>query len=97
MKTRFYLMATIAALAFLLGGRPALAQNDALNLTWGCTTGGGGSSSGGALTLQGSIGQYNAGQAAGGDLRLTGGFLVWERERINYNYTIYLPLLGRGM
>ena len=50
----------------------ATAQN--YDLTWFTIGGGGGSSSGGSYSLDGTIGQPDAGMLSGGDYTLEGGF-----------------------
>ena len=44
-------------------------------ITWSTIDGGGGTSTGGPYTLTGTIGQPDAGEMAGGDYKLSGGFL----------------------
>jgi hypothetical protein len=43
-------------------------------LAWSALTSGGGAGGGGALTLEGTLGQLAAGKASGGDFTLAGGF-----------------------
>lgn len=55
----------------LLASAPALAQP---SIPWSTIDGGGGTSSGGSFTLQGTIGQPDAGTMAGGSFSISGGF-----------------------
>jgi hypothetical protein len=66
-------LALIAALAWLLP-RDALAQGSGYQISW-TIDGGGGRSSAGGYSLQGTIGQWEAGSTLqAGSYRLTGGF-----------------------
>ncbi len=56
---------------FLLAAPTVFADYE---LTWSTIDGGGGTSSGGPYTLTGTIGQPDAGEMAGGDYMLAGGF-----------------------
>ena len=49
---------------------------DGYDLTWSTIDGGGGRSTGGTFTLEGTIGQPDAGLMTGGDYTLAGGFWV---------------------
>jgi hypothetical protein len=62
------LLLTITACATAL---PALAQ---YTLDWWTIDGGGGASTGGVYTVEGTVGQPEAGQLSGGAFALTGGF-----------------------
>ena len=57
------------------------------DLSWSSIDGGGGMSSDGTYTLNGSLGQPDAGALTGSSYTLTGGF--WG---IAAHYRIYLPL-----
>lgn len=59
------------------------------DVTWSSIDGGGGMSSDGIYTLNGSIGQPDAGTLAGTGYTLTGGF--WGGRTAQYR--IYLPLV----
>jgi hypothetical protein len=62
------------------------------DLTWSTIDNGGGASAGGGYTLNGTIGQPDAGTAlAGGGYTLVGGF--WGGARTPYR--VYLPLIVR--
>ena len=62
---------TSAALLVALAPSPALAQ---FQIDWYTIDGGGGSSAGGAFSLTGTIGQSDAGAAAGGGFECGSGF-----------------------
>lgn len=62
------------------------------DLSWWTVDGGGGTSTGGNLELTGTVGQPDAGAAAGGTLTLGGGF--WGA--IGSDYRIYLPAVSRS-
>ena len=53
----------------------ALAQTGALGVPWFSADGGGGTSAGGNFTLDGTIGQPDAGRLTGGDFEVEGGFI----------------------
>jgi hypothetical protein len=62
------------------------------DLTWSSIDGGGGSSSGGGYTLDGTIGQADAGSLSGGVYSLGGGF--WSGVPA-LTYSVYLPVVLR--
>jgi len=78
-------------LAFLVQGAP----ND-YAVPWWTVDGGDGTSqsAGGQYTLQGTIGQPDAGSSQGGDYSLEGGFWAGLREWIT-QFFIHLPLVLR--
>lgn len=59
------------------------------NLDWWTIDGGGGRATGAAYTLDGTIGQPDAGVLAGGDYGLSGGF--WSDGGGLPAYDVYLP------
>lgn len=70
----------------------ALAQSgNSYDLTWNTIDGGGGSSSGGSYSLDGTIGQADAGTLIYGGYTLNGGF--WSGARSQF--TVFLPLILR--
>ena len=74
MKRRTALLALVATL--LLCASPALAQPA---ITWSTIDCGGGTSTGGAFTLSGTIGQFDAAPpAAGGAFTVTGGYWTYK-------------------
>jgi hypothetical protein len=75
-------LVTLSALASSGGG---------FLLDWFTVDGGGGRSSGGVYTLNGTIGQPDAGVLAGGAYTLQGGF--WGG--IRGGYLLYLPTTNR--
>ena len=87
------LLAISAALlvAFLVQGAP-----NAFSISWWTVDGGGGisQSTGGEYTLQGTIGQADAGASQGGDYDLEGGFWAGLREWVT-QFFIHLPLVLR--
>ncbi len=64
-------------------------QADSFSILWWTVDGGGGASQGGPYALSGSIGQPDAGSAAGGNYLLTGGFWSGAFQ----DYRIYLPVI----
>jgi len=64
----------LVAIALLLVASTVLAHTDVFDLSWFTVDGGGGSSSGGPYTLNGTIGQPDAGTMSGGNYSLVGGF-----------------------
>lgn len=91
------------ALVLCLASTPVASQSNdgpstmlgaGYDLTWFTSDGGGGSSSGGVYTLDGTIGQPDAGMLSGGAYTLTGGF--WSGTAAA-GYRIYLPLVLKDM
>ena len=81
--------ALLAALA--LAAPPALGQSGGgYTLDWFTVDSGGGPSSGGALTLNATVAQPDAGVLAGGNYTLTGGF--WAGASSGPGH-LYLPLV----
>ena len=70
-----------------------LAAAGELSLSWWSVDGGGGQSIGGEYTLQGAIGQPEAGTIEGGDYSLTGGFWAGPSATGSPDWTNYLPLV----
>ena len=71
----------------------ALSGND---LSWWTVDGGGGGSSGGNYSLNGTIGQPDAGTLSGGSYTLTGGFWVGSSGSVAPGgHNVYLPLVRR--
>lgn len=62
------------------------------DLTWSSIDGGGGSSTGGVYTLNGTIGQTDAGSLSGGGYTLSGGFWVGAASVLMDQF-VYLPLV----
>ena len=82
--------------ALLPGGvAPARAQSGGeYDLTWSTVDGGGYTfSAGGDYALGGTTGQPDAGEMAGGNYSLSGGF--WAGADLGLPYTSYLPLVLR--
>lgn len=72
-RQRLGLILTLVLLLLVTGA--VLADTTAnFDLSWWTVDGGGGSSSGGAYSLEGTIGQYDAGGASGGAYALNGGY-----------------------
>ena len=65
----------ILCFAGVLVGLTASSLAQVYSIDWYSIDGGGGTSLGGGYTLTGTIGQADAGQLAGGDYELTGGFM----------------------
>ena len=74
----------------------ALAEPLGFNIEWWTVNGGGGvsKSTGGQYTLQGTIGQPDAGSLQGGEFVLEGGFWAGLREWVE-QFFIHLPLVLR--
>jgi hypothetical protein len=67
-------------------------SNVSYAIDWWTVDGGGGVSDGGEYTLQGTIGQPDAGSINGGDYTLDGGF--WVESILDFlEYLIHLPLV----
>ena len=64
----------------------------AYEVNWWDVSGGGGSSSGGAYTLNGTIGQPDAGDMQGGPYAISGGF--WAGSTAGYE--VFLPIVTRN-
>jgi hypothetical protein len=90
MKTTIIVITFLLALfAFTI---LALASNGGYEIAWFTMDAGGGRSAGGDYTLNGTIGQPEAGSpTSGGDYTLTGGF--WPGLTVHPR--IYLPLVQR--
>jgi hypothetical protein len=88
---RYATILTLGAL-LLLGGVLILAQGG-YGLSWWTVDDGGGKMNGGSYTMQGTVGQPDAGTMSGGTYRLGGGF--WGGEVVGQEdlYRIYLPLI----
>lgn len=75
---------------------PVLAQSGGVyDLSWSNVSGGGGSSNGGTYTLDGVLGQPDAGMISGGDYSLGGGFWGGGEVIVPPNFNIFLPLLNK--
>ena len=91
MKAKWLFVLVVALLLASVSGI-ALAQNG-YDLSWWTVDGGGGSSSGGDYSLQGTIGQPDAGAPqSGGDYTLTGGFWGGAGPA---GSQLYLPIVSR--
>jgi hypothetical protein len=94
MKPQHVLMLAIVLLLalFSLAGL-ALAQLNGYNLNWWTVDNGGGASGNGTYTLNGTIGQPDAGTlASGGGYTLAGGF--WHGGAVTkVEMKVYLPLM----
>ena len=75
MTRRTFAVLGIALVAVLAVTWSALAQTGALDVPWFSIDGGGGTSEGGDFTLDGTIGQPDAGRLEGGDFTVEGGFI----------------------
>jgi hypothetical protein len=73
------------------GSRIPVSLDTGYDLSWSTIDGGGGMSSNDIYTLNGSIGQPDAGTLAGTGYTLTGGF--WGGRTAQYR--VYLPLVLR--
>lgn len=88
------LIVIIPIVLLLIVASTVLAQSGGgYDLTWSTIDNGGGENSGSGYTLNGTIGQPDAGAAMmGGGFTLTGGF--WSGGSVQYG--IYLPLVLKG-
>ena len=90
-KNRLRILIILTAVLLLTAS--ALASSEAsYQLNWYTVDGGGGDSSGGVYTLNGTIGQTDAGMISGGTYTLAGGF--WAPLG-NINIYLYLPVVLR--
>jgi hypothetical protein len=78
-----------SAVLIMFGATLVFAQSDGYTLDWFSIDSGGGQSLGGAYTLNGVIGQAEAGVLSDGAYTLNGGFL----QAIGYQ--VYLPIVLR--
>lgn len=96
--TGLLLGAALLILASVVLGTPAVAQQpqQTYTLDWWTVDGGGATFTGGnGYTLNGTVGQPDAGVLSGGDgYTLGGGF--WKGGALSTGYDIYLPLVVRG-
>ncbi len=96
MKTRKLILLIILAVLLLAVAGGVLAQVDlplAFDISWFTIDGGGGASTGGAYSLDGSIGQPDAGSMSGGAYTLQGGFWAGAAGPVMLN--IYLPMIKK--
>ncbi|MFQ5398455.1 MAG: hypothetical protein ACE5E7_02535 [Anaerolineae bacterium] len=77
----------------LLSATLALARMDAFTLSWWTVDGGGGNSSGGSYTLNGTIGQPDAGGMSGGTFDLAGGFWGGVSAPASGSQQVFLPVI----
>jgi hypothetical protein len=93
-KKRFAAVILLLVACLLLAG-VVHAQSGGYDLTWSTIDNGGGTSFSGGYTLNGTIGQAEAGVASkSGGYILAGGF--WGGEGGSDRYFIYLPLVLRN-
>ncbi len=69
--------------------------NGTFALPWWSADGGGGLSTGGGFSLQGVIGQPDAGLMQGGDFSLAGGFLGGAGAQAPVGHDLFLPVVVR--
>ena len=79
--------------AFLITALVSGASSE-YDIAWWTVDGGGGLSQGGDYTLQGTIGQPDAGSSQGGDYSLEGGFWAGMIDQV-WQFFIHLPLITR--
>jgi hypothetical protein len=95
MKRKWFI--SILLILILVGTLVIVANVSAIagyNLGWWTVDGGGGNAStGGGFSLDGTIGQPDAGTSSDGTYTLAGGY--WGGEPSPENYQIYLPLVVR--
>lgn len=78
MNTRRVLVVLLLVLALLLGTGAAVLEADGYSIAWYTAAGGGGHSAAGAFTLDATIGQAVAGQAAAAPSGVCAGFWCWR-------------------
>ena len=79
------------------GGGPSALLGTGYDLTWNTIDNGGGSNGNGGYTLNGTIGQPDAGAWSGGGYALAGGFWIASGSAGETSqHHIYLPLVLRG-
>jgi hypothetical protein len=84
----------IATLAlFALFASLALAQSGGYDPSWWTVDGGGGPLAAGGYTLNGTVGQPDAGSLSGSGYTLAGGFWVGKTEEEKTQHNIYLPVI----
>ncbi len=82
----------LCILAILIGAAWAIdAASGPYLLSWWTADGGGDTSTGGSYTLQGTLGQPDAGTMSQGQVVLTGGF--WPGVDARETARLYLPLV----
>ena len=82
-----FALCLLASVLVAAPGTPA----DSFSIPWWTVDSGGGASQGGPYALSGSIGQADAGSAAGGNYILTGGFWSGAFQ----DFSIYLPVITK--
>lgn len=89
LKRTIVLIAVVAAMLVLASA--ALAQSGGtFNLTWNTIDGGGGRVTSASYSMEGSIGQPDAGQIASGSYSLMSGFQI---QTAAASYDVYLPVI----
>ncbi len=92
LREAFVLIVLMSLLLPVLFNKVQAQSGGGYDLTWNTLDGGGGGSSGGGYTLNGTLGQPDAGMAwSGGGYTLAGGFYQGAATE----YGIYLPLIIR--
>ncbi len=90
------LLGLVGLLALVLLSIIVVAADNGYDLSWWSIDGGGGASLGGSYTLDGTLGQPDAGSpSSGGGYTLAGGF--WHGSVIVQPgmFRFFLPLIGR--
>jgi len=92
MKPKLIMVVLVVVMLAYVG--IAFASTNGFSIDWWTVDGGGGvsQSAGGQYTLQGSIGQPDAGSSQGGEYVLEGGFWVGLRAWVE-QFFIHLPLV----
>ena len=80
-----------ALLALTVAVTAASPLADGFSIPWWTVDGGGGASQGGTFTLNGTVGQADAGTISGGNFSLTGGY--WSITMVRFSN--YLPVIRR--
>jgi len=95
MKKRIWLfLIVLLALGLMVGGGVLAQTGGNYDLSWHSIDGGGGQATGGGYTLNGTVGQADAGQAlTGGTYSLTGGFWLGGANSSPSGIKVYLPLV----
>lgn len=91
-RTRIVLF-TLLLVCLFLSATLALARMEAFTLSWSTVDGGGGKSSGGSYSLNGTIGQPDAGSMSGGTFDLAGGFWGGGSAPSSGGQQVFLPVI----
>ncbi|NIM93923.1 MAG: hypothetical protein GTO18_09465 [Anaerolineales bacterium] len=89
---RFVVFTCLLLSIFIMFGTALASTTASYELTWWTVDGGGGESTSGTFSVNGTMGQHDAGTMSGGSYGLSGGF--WGRV-VAILYDLFLPLIMR--